>query len=336
MSPLMIDLHSYSLTAEEVDLLQHPLVGGVILFSRNFEDRAQLTALTAQIRESAKKPLLISVDHEGGRVQRFREGFSEIPSMAAIYEAVNGNLASACDSAQTLGWLMASEVMASDIDFSFAPVVDINGLSTVIGDRAFHTDPDVVVTVASAFIRGMRSAGMKSTGKHFPGHGSVVADSHIALPVDERSRHDIFNLDMKTFVALNRMNLLDAVMPAHVIYPDVDSVPAGFSRIWLQKILRQQMNFNGVIFSDDLSMEAAVASGCITERLTLAMDAGCDMALICNDRKSTVEALDNYKGHTGNARLATMAKTSDVSWDALENSQNWKSATEHLKRVYQG
>ncbi len=331
MSPLMIDLEGHQVSPEEKDMLNHPLVGGVILFSRNYAEIEQLTDLTAQIRAATQRPLLISVDHEGGRVQRFREGFSAIPAMSDIYKSADGNLQQASERAEQLGWLMAIEVLACGIDFSFAPVLDIDGLSTVIGDRAFHTDADVVVVLASAFIRGMHRAGMKATGKHFPGHGSVVADSHIALPIDERSADDIFNLDMKTFVAIHRMGLLDAVMPAHVIYPNVDDKPAGFSDIWIRKILRQQMNFNGVIFSDDLSMTAAHSAGDIIERLTAALSVGCDMALICNDQASVVSALDGYKGQIdANARLATMKSQQTINFNQLRDNQAWQQLSADL------
>ena len=246
MGPLMLDVQGFELEAEEREILQHPTVGGVILFARNYHDRSQLSALVKSIRQAAAKPLLIAVDHEGGRVQRFRDGFSRIPPMGTLAKAGNeaSSLATEC------GWLMAAELLALDIDLSFAPVLDVNGVSAVIGDRAFHSHPTAITCLSAQFMRGMKRAGMATTGKHFPGHGSVAPDSHVADACDERSLATIMNYDMQPFI--NNLPLLDALMPAHVVFKQVDDRPAGFSRIWLQEIIRGQLGFDGILFSDDL------------------------------------------------------------------------------------
>ncbi len=266
MGPIMLDVLGTSLTAEDKELLQHPLVGGLILFTRNYESPEQIAQLTSDIRAAANKELLIAVDHEGGRVQRFRDGFSLIPAMGKIWEFANKNITVAQELAKQSAVLMALEVQAVGIDISFAPILDINDISAVIGDRSFHKNPEIVCQLASAFVDGLHLVGMKATGKHFPGHGSVQADSHIALPVDPRSRDEIFSLDMLPFKTLINSNKVDALMPAHVIFPEVDGEAVGFSPYWLKEILRKELNFNGVIFSDDLSMEGAACVGGYVER----------------------------------------------------------------------
>lgn len=297
MGPLIIDCQQEELLAEEKEKLAHPLVGGVILFSRNYYDKAQLKALVKAIRQAAGKPLLIAVDHEGGRVQRFRHEFSALPPM--------GDILSLCDSdnqsdrlAHACGVVMAYELKSLDIDLSFAPVLDINGISEVIGDRAFSPDPNKVIRLARALTEGMHALNMPTTGKHFPGHGSVQADSHIALPNDPRAFARIAETDLVTFETLMRERKLDAIMPAHVIYPDVDSLPAGFSRIWLRQILRQKLGFDGLIFSDDLSMEGASVAGGYLARATAALDAGCDMLLACNNPAGAEQILDGLAHQT--------------------------------------
>ncbi|GEA11342.1 beta-N-acetylhexosaminidase [Alteromonas sp. KUL49] len=291
MGPLMLDCQAEELSAEEREKLAHPVTGGVILFSRNYADPKQVAALIKDIRSSAKKPILIAVDHEGGRVQRFREHFTQLPAMGAITEVAKTSqeaeqLAKAC------GLVMGYELKQLDVDFSFAPVLDVNGISEVIGDRAFSDCPQQVITLASALIDGLDGMSMPAIGKHFPGHGSIAPDSHIALPVDERSFGDIQALDLVPFTSLIRDNRLSGIMPAHVIYSQVDSQPAGFSRVWLQEILRETLGFKGAIFSDDLSMHGASVAGDYVTRAHVALDAGCDMVLACNNPKGAEQILD--------------------------------------------
>ena len=284
MGPLMLDCQAERLLPEEREKLAHPVVGGVILFSRNYYDCEQLTQLVKEIRESAKKPLLIAVDHEGGRVQRFREGFTKLPAMGKLSGLVQAKAAG-----KDIHWADLPEI---DIDFSFAPVLDINGVSKVIGDRAFAETAEKVIPLATALIEGLQVANMPAIGKHFPGHGSVAPDSHVALPVDERPLEEIKQTDMVVFERLISKQLLDGVMPAHVIYSQVDSKPAGFSEHWLQKILKQDLGFNGAVFSDDLSMHGASVAGNYVDRAMAALSAGCHMVLACNNPKGAESILD--------------------------------------------
>lgn len=281
MSGLIIDFEGLTLTDSDIDVLQNPAVVGCILFTRNYQDKDQLAQLVARIRAAVNRPFLISVDHEGGRVQRFREGFSEIPAMASIYQRTQ-DLTQACEEARHLGYLMAAELRELDIDLSYAPVLDVVGPSTVIGDRAFAEDPELIIPLASAFIDGMAFAGMRCVGKHFPGHGTVVADSHIDIPIDERSFSAIEARDLRVFKGL--VHKLDAIMPAHVVYAAVDKLPAGFSPYWLQNVLREQLQFTGVIISDDLLMEGARVVGDVVQRALAAYHAGGQLLLVCNDR----------------------------------------------------
>jgi len=325
MTGIILDIEGTELTAQDKELLQHPGVAGVILFTRNYHDPVQLCELTKSIRAAAAKPLLITVDHEGGRVQRFREGFVHIPAMAEIArQAETEN--QAIEFAQSLGWLMASEVLACNIDHSFAPVLDIQGKSEVIGDRAFGTAPEQVARLAGAFMQGMRTAGMKTTGKHFPGHGTVVADSHIAIPVDERDLDAIEKHDLKPFEQL--CSQLDAVMPAHVVYPQVDELPAGFSPFWLQQVLRKQLGFKGVIISDDLTMEGAAVVGGFAERAERALDAGGELVLVCNNRDAAIEVIDKVKfPKSDRCPVAHMQGVNPAcTFDALKESSEWQRA----------
>jgi beta-N-acetylhexosaminidase len=291
MSPVILDVQSFELSPVEREMLQHPLCGGLILFSRNYAEKGQLSALIKDIRRTVKKPFLISVDHEGGRVQRFREGFTRIPAMATI-ENIDVSQNVQLELAQAMGFCMAYELLQLDIDISFAPVLDLNGVSEVIGSRAFSSEPDQVIRLSGAYIEGMHKAGMKSTGKHFPGHGSVTEDSHIAMPVDQRNFEEIKEQDMRVFQQLIAAKKIDAVMPAHVVYPSVDSKPAGFSAIWIKQILRKQLGFEGVVFSDDLTMQAASVAGSVTDRAEHAIEAGCDMVLVCNSPSQAEKVLD--------------------------------------------
>ena len=285
---LMLDIAGTKLTQEDIELLQAPQVGGMILFARNIESPAQVRALTDHMRQ-VRPDILIAVDQEGGRVQRLRTGFTLLPAMGHFGELYLTQPEKALDLAEKCGWLMAIEVLAVGIDFSFAPVLDINAISDVIGDRAFAKNVQDIVPLVSAFMKGMQRAGMASTGKHFPGHGSVKADSHIAAAIDTREYQDIYDNDMQSFIQLQPQ--LNALMPAHVIYEKVDPNPAGFSPYWIQKILRHELKYDGVLFSDDLSMQAACVAGHADARIRAALDAGCDMGLVCNDRESACTAL---------------------------------------------
>lgn len=334
MGPLMLDLSGLEVTPEEKEILEHPLVGGVIYFTRNFYDIAQIQELVRVTRQSSKDPLLLAVDHEGGRVQRFRKGFSSIPAMRHILPKCENDLERAATVSENLGWIMASEVLATGIDISFAPVLDVDGISEVIGDRGFSDRADVVTRLSSAFARGMQSAGMKTTGKHFPGHGNVKEDSHIALPIDNRPKNEVLSLDASVFKSLNTDGLLDAVMPAHVIYSDADDKPAGFSNYWLQTVLRKNMGFEGVIFSDDLSMEGAVHLGEPWQRAELAMDAGCDMVLVCNNREAAINVIDHIdQNRQFSQRTLNMLSNAAVpqSFDKMRASSAWQSAHKSLE-----
>jgi beta-N-acetylhexosaminidase len=334
----MLDVSGCELTPEEIDILDHPLVGGLILFSRNFYDQKQLKDLVKHIRCVARNDLVIATDHEGGRVQRFRQGFSPIPAMGSIASAIESDLDPEILSEQC-GWLMAAELLAFDIDISFAPVLDIHGVSEVIGDRSFHQQPEQIITLASQFIRGMHRAGMRATGKHFPGHGNVLEDSHIAMPVDNRSKDEIFDLDMAIFKAIHQQNLLDAVMPAHVIYPAVDDLPAGFSEKWIKQILRQDMQFDGVVFSDDLSMQGAVQMGDIVQRAELAITAGCDVVLVCNDPTGAIKVIDGLSAkiikqqHSPN-RLKRLRKSDFSDFATLRSSSDYQIVSRTLDTFY--
>ncbi|WP_108946197.1 beta-N-acetylhexosaminidase [Shewanella halifaxensis] len=327
MSYLMLDIESTTLDQKESAQLTHPMIGGLILFSRNYANREQLIELIKSIR-AIRPDILIAVDHEGGRVQRFREGFTVLPAMGDILPAAKGDMALAKTWATELGYLMAIELLAVDIDLSFAPVLDLNGISQVIGTRSFSDQKEQVIELASAFIDGMEQAGMCAVGKHFPGHGSVAADSHIAKPVDERTKDEIFANDMQPFANLIAKHRLQGIMPAHVIYPKVDSQPAGFSPFWLQQVLRQQLSFNGVIFSDDLGMKGAAVAGGYTARAQAALDAGCNMILVCNDSAGATEVLNGVNWPTDDKGLSASLLKPDPRKVALalEDNERWQRA----------
>lgn len=289
---LMLDIAGTELTQEDIELLKAPQVGGMILFGRNIESPEQVRALTDHMRQ-IRPDILIAVDQEGGRVQRLKQGFTLLPAMGKFGELYLSEPEKALELADQCGWLMATEVLAVGIDFSFAPVLDLNDVSDVIGDRGFAKNMQDIVPLASAFLKGMKRAGMASTGKHFPGHGSVKADSHVAAAIDHRSYDEIYQKDMQSFIQLQPQ--LDALMPAHVIYEQVDPNPAGFSPYWIQKVLREQLQFDGVLFSDDLSMQAACVAGGADARIQAALNAGCDMGLVCNNRESACVALDGIQ-----------------------------------------
>jgi beta-N-acetylhexosaminidase len=289
LGPLMISLQTTFLTDEEHALLQNPSIGGVILFARNYESTTQITKLVHTLR-TLRDPLLIAVDQEGGRVQRFRQGFSLLPPLAKVGDAYLANPQQAITLAEDHAFTMARELLQVGVDFSFAPVLDTSSRNqTVIGDRSFSTKPNIVGDLGGAYIRGMKKAGMAATGKHFPGHGGVLTDSHHELPVDERDWQTISQNDLLPFKDL--ANELDAIMTAHVKYPQIDPAPVSFSQHWLQQVLRQQLSFQGVIFSDDLSMVGAAWAGNNLQRIQMALAAGCDMVLVCNQSPAVYQQL---------------------------------------------
>jgi len=305
----MLDVAGTRLTPEDEARLRHSLVGGVILFARNYESPAQLGELTAAIHALRTPTLLIAVDHEGGRVQRFREGFTRIPPMRELGKLWDTRPKRAKLLAQEIGFVLGAELRAGGVDFSFTPVLDVDyGASSVIGDRAFHAEPQAIAELAHGLLLGLKQAGMPAVGKHFPGHGFVCADSHLDIPVDERGYADIELCDLIPFRQMISFGLT-AVMPAHVSYPRVDPRPAGFSKVWLKDILRGELGFDGCIFSDDLSMAGATVAGGIVQRAEAALDAGCDMVLVCNRPDSADELLAGLQWEmpaVSRARLARM------------------------------
>jgi beta-N-acetylhexosaminidase len=332
----MVDVGGLELSADDTERLLHPQVGGVILFARNFAAPLQLIQLAHSIRELRAPQLLIAVDHEGGRVQRFRHGFTPIPAMAELGKLWDRDPAQAIAAARGCGFVIGSELQAHGVDFTFAPVLDVDyGESSVIGDRALHRDPNVIAVLAEALQAGLNAAGMTSVGKHFPGHGYVRADSHLEVPVDDRSLAEISGADLVPFQRLARSGM-GGMMPAHVIYPKVDSKPAGFSAIWLQKVLREKLGFEGLIFSDDLSMEGASTAGGVVARANAALNAGCDMVLLCNDPRaqdSLLEGLERRPVAPTLARRLERMRGRAISTAALKANAAYLAATENLARV---
>ncbi len=332
----MMDLRGIALDADEREYLQHPLIGGVILFARNYQSPHQLSALTQDIHDLRKPALLIAVDHEGGRVQRFRDELTLLPPPRAVGAYYDRDRRKAMVVAEQMGWLMAVELRAIGVDFSFAPVLDIDkGISRVIGDRAFHKRPEHVATLARAYVRGMRRAGMAAVGKHFPGHGSVTQDSHDDVPVDKRRYVDIEMDDMIPFARLIHARL-PALMPAHVVYPAVDDKPAGFSSVWLQTILRQNLEFQGTLFSDDLSMAGAEVMGDYVDRARCAFAAGCDMILVCNNQKAVMTLLDQLAVHPNallSARLMQMHGRHGYDFARLKDNEEWQAARDAMMHL---
>lgn len=313
---LLIGVAGTGLTAQERDWLQHDAVAGVVLFARNFASRAQVGELSAAIREAAPRPQLICVDQEGGRVQRFREGFSALPPLQEIGARHADDPAGALELAEQHAWLMASEVRASGVDLSFAPVVDLGRGNRAIGNRAFSEDPQVVAAFTAAYVRGMHAAGMGATLKHFPGHGTVLEDTHVDVAVDPRPLHELRQQDLVPFEAGIAAGA-DAVMMAHVVYPQVAPEPAGYSRRWIEQILRGDMGFRGVVFSDDIGMAASHAAGGVGARVHAHLDAGCDVVLVCHP-ELVQDALHAVQGRSLNtAALLGLLGRGPLGWDGL-------------------
>ncbi len=326
----MLDIDGPSLTPADRELLREAAVGGVVLFSRNYESPEQIADLVADIRALRSPPLLVAVDYEGGRVQRFRDGFTAIPAMRRIGHEYDRDAERALQLARNAGWLIASELRAAGIDLCFGPCVDLDwGVSEIIGDRAFHADPDVVGELAAEFSRGLRSAGMVAVAKHFPGHGAVVADSHEQLPVDRRDYGAVLD-DMRPYERLITNGLAAGVMVAHIIFREMDDMPASLSPFWIDRELRGRLGFGGAVFTDDLSMKATSAYGSMRQRAKRALDAGCDMVIVCNDRSAaeqTVAAFADYSNPLSLVRLARLHGTGHVLRETLLASEQWQAAT---------
>ena len=335
LGPIMLDIEGTALSPADRDLLREPAVGGVILFSRNYESAPQIAELTSEIRELRSPRLVIAVDYEGGRVQRFRDGFTPIPAMQKLGHEYDVDPGKARQLAHTIGWLVASELRTIGADLSFAPCVDLDwGVSEVIGDRSFHREPEVVAMLANAYARGLQSGGMAAVAKHFPGHGAVVADSHLKLPIDRRDYGDILD-DMRPYERLIENNAIAGVMLAHVVYKQIDELPAGFSSYWIQQELRDRIGFGGAVFCDDLSMKATIPYGNIVQRAKRALQAGCDMILICNDRAAAlaaVAAVNDYSNPLSLVRLARLHGKQTVQREELLTSDEWQQATAELNR----
>lgn len=334
---LIIDIAGTELTQEDRQVLQQAEVGGIILFARNVESPEQVRALCDNIHQ-LHSDIIIGVDQEGGRVARLRKGFTPLPPMGKLGDLFNNNPCLALSLAYDCGYLMASEVMSVGIDISFAPVLDIQGISKVIGDRSFHARVEAIVALSTQFMRGMKAAGMATTGKHFPGHGSIAPDSHVADAIDERSLEQIKQVDLQPFIQCAPW--LDALMPAHVIFSQIDDKPAGFSKVWLQEIARKEMGFNGVLFSDDLSMKAAHVAGDAGARVKAALMAGCDMALVCNDRDAALQAIEAAKSLPlpNQERLQKMRSTIPQWQGSLEATcaqfDYWYQAKQHVIEAF--
>lgn len=333
LGPLMIDVQGTSLTQEDRELLANPLVGGLILFTRNFASIEQLEELIREARGIRTPPLLIGVDHEGGRVQRFRKDFTVLPPMRTLGRQYDIDEQGGRQLARQSGWLLAAELRAVGVDISFAPVVDLDyGVSSVIGDRAFHKDPRVVAELALAFLNGMRDAGMMGTAKHFPGHGAVAPDSHVAMPVDRRELADLDD-DLYPYQRLID-NGLGSIMAAHVVFSAVDPLPAGFSRRWLQDELRGRMGFKGAIFSDDLNMAGAGIVGDMPERVRAALTAGCDMVPCCNNRQGVLQVIESLRGSddpVSQVRLARLHGKPAADRLALRRTEDWRACERSVK-----
>lgn len=332
LGPLMIDIAGTELSDLDRERLCHPLVGGIILFSRNYADPQQLSALTAAIHALRSPSLLIAVDHEGGRVQRFREGFTRLPPMAALGRLWDTDPSGARTAAKQVGYVLAAELRARGVDYSFTPVLDLDyGPSRVIGDRAFHRKPEAVIELAEALGQGLQQAGMSSCGKHFPGHGYVIPDSHVELPIDDRAFEA-----MQEDIAPYRRLALDGVMAAHVIYNCMDCNTAVFSNKWID-YLRNDIKYNGVVFTDDLSMAGAGVVGDMLARVETAYAAGCDMLLVCNAPEVVADVLANWKpsidAQRGRRVEALIPLGPAKSWDQLQGDPVYQAALQTIARL---
>ena len=328
IGPVMIDVEGLTLSPAEKEKINHPNTGAVILFSRNYSAPEQIATLIKSIRDARDGDILIAVDQEGGRVQRFQTGFTRLPPASSFSHSPK--------LAEPAGWLMAAELLAVGVDFSFAPVLDIDcGMSEIIGNRSFSQNPQLATQLASNFRKGMNSAGMAATGKHFPGHGAVALDSHLTLPIDNRDLNSIRNKDFLPFKQLIAEGL-EAIMPAHVVYPQIDSLPAGFSTQWIQHYLRTELNFDGTVFSDDLSMEGAAIMGDFSQRARLALQAGCDMVLVCNNPTAAEEVLASIpvtQDKTRERRLKAMLGKPNLSREQLIKTDKWQEISTQLDRI---
>ncbi len=333
LGPVMLDVEGLVLTDADRKRLLHPQTGGVILFARNYKSPQQLKALVEEIHSIRNPRLIVAADQEGGRVQRFRDGFQRLPAMGLLGDLYDKDRQKSIDLTQQVGWIAASELLFYGIDLSFSPVLDLgHKISTVIGDRAFHTDPEAIVHLANAFIRGMQQAGMEAVGKHFPGHGSVEGDSHHVMPFDRRTLGTIESHDLQTFRRVIKTHLT-GIMMAHVIYEKVDEFPAGYSPFWIQQVLREQLKFDGIVFSDDLSMSGAASVGGYAERAKVSLQAGCDMLLVCNNPQGADEVLDylsNYNNPVSQLRLVRLHGRPDKQHQKLFSSKQWLQSVQDL------
>lgn len=336
LGPLLIGIEGFAVREEECAWLKHPAVGGVVLFTRNFKDREQLCGLTNSIKTISGRDLLICVDHEGGRVQRFRDGFTRLPPLAILGRMYAESPQMACDYAYRHARVMATELLVCGVDLSFAPVLDVGLRSVIIGDRAFDAQTDVIVELARSYIAGMHDAGMSATGKHFPGHGSIEADSHTDDVSDPRPMPEIEALDLEPFAALTED--LDAMMMAHVLYPAVDDRPAGYSPFWIQTLLRKKLGYRGTVFSDDLGMFAAEIAGSLSQRVRISLDAGCDSALVCHPkdvRALLAESDDDYAKDNTDEALKRLKGKNTLTQEELESVAEWQQWKDSIKQLEQ-
>jgi len=330
----MMDVAGFELSPEDKEMLSHPLVGGVILFTRNYELPEQLAQLVKEIHAIRDPQLIVAVDHEGGSVQRFRDDFTHLPAAAQLGHLYDHDSTRALELSCDVGWVLATELRALGVDHSFTPVLDIEKKgSSVLRGRTFHSDPQIVADLARRLMTGLQQAGMQATGKHFPGHGGVQGDSHEELPVDPRSYEDIYASDILPFERMIHYGLA-GIMPAHVVYEQLDQMPAGFSRFWIQDVLRKRLEFTGIIFSDDLSMAGAHIVGGYTERAEAALEAGCDVLLVCNNRPGAIEVLDNIKPMANPALQMRIARMHGRHVDDVEDYQSsgrWQSTRDAIR-----